>query len=192
MPLLLRHWNVGVLPTRSFWVVFRARQIAPNSETFCRAWAFFDGVSFDEIEARVDCAVRLSETARGVALSALGQHLDMAPEYFHMDRAEAAKRARLEEQDAYGLRLRAPTVRALPAQWKGKRYLRLEKEGDPRAALKAETRERERWGRKVVALLVESRLPFGLDLETRSVEWTSVEAMRCLKRLRAASLRKRV
>jgi hypothetical protein len=55
----------------------------------------FDGVAFDEIEARVDCAVRLSETARGVALSALGQHLDMAPEYFHMDRAEAAKRARI-------------------------------------------------------------------------------------------------
>ena len=88
----------------------------------------FGGVAFDEIEARVDCAVRLSETARGVALSALGQHLDIAPEYFHMDRAEAAKRARLEEQDASRLRLRAPTVRALPTQWKGKRYLRLEKE----------------------------------------------------------------
>ena len=82
-----------------------------------------DDVPNDETEARIDCAVRLSETASGVALTALGQHFDMAPEYFHMDRAEAAKRARLEEQDASRLRLRAPMVRALPTQWLGKRYL---------------------------------------------------------------------
>ena len=33
---------------------------------------------------------------------------------------------------------------------------------------------------------------FRLDLEARSVDWASVEAIRCLKGLRAASLRKRV
>ena len=84
------------------------------------------------------------------------------------------------------------TLRTLPTQWKGKRYLRLEKAGDPRAAHKAESKERERWGRKVIALLIEAPLPCGLDLEARNVDWSSVEAMRCLKGLRAASLRKRV
>ena len=125
-------------------------------------------------------------------MTALRQHSSMPPEYFHMGRAENAKRARLEELDASRLRLRTTALRTLPTTWKGKRYLRLEKAGDPRAALKAEAKEWDRWGCKVVALLIEARLPLGSDLEARNVDWASVEAMRCLKGLRAASLRKRV
>ena len=125
-------------------------------------------------------------------MTALRQHFSMSPEYFHMDRPETAKRARLEELDASRLRLRTTALRTLPTQWKGKRYLGLEKARDPQAALKAEAKERDRSGRKVVALLVEARLPFGLDFEARNVDWASVEAMRCLKGLHAASLRKRV
>ena len=50
-----------------------------------------DDLPPDLISARLDGAVRLSETVRGVAMTALRHHFSMLPEYFHMDRAEAAK-----------------------------------------------------------------------------------------------------
>ena len=149
-----------------------------------------DDVPNDVISARLDCTVPLSERAKGIALTALRQPPSMPPEYFHMDRAEAAKKARFEELDASRLRLRAPILLALPTQWKGKRFFRLKKTGDPRAHL------RPRPGSESVGAarssLCSLSLVFLSDLETRSVEWTSVEAMSCPKGLRAASLRKRV
>ena len=79
----------------------------------------FDDLPPDVISACLDGAVRLSETARGVTITALREHFIMPPEYFHMGRAEAAKRAGLKELDASRLRLRTTTLRALPSQWKG-------------------------------------------------------------------------
>ena len=54
----------------------------------------FDDVPPDVISARLDGAVRLSETARGVAMTALRQHFSMPPDYFHMD----GRRLRREQE----------------------------------------------------------------------------------------------
>ena len=83
------------------------------------------------------------------------------------EKAESAKRARYEEQERDLARLVSAAVQSLPTHWKGRRYLRLEKVGDPKAAQKADDRERERWGRKVIEILVNLRLAFGLELEAK-------------------------
>ena len=69
--------------------------------------------------------------------------------------------------------------------------MRAEATGDEHARRKAEDRERDKWARRVFRILVEARLPFGVEASEKGWDHLSPEAGRCLRGLRAATLRKR-
>ena len=64
--------------------------------------------------------------------------------------------------------------------------------GDEKARAKAEDAERTRWAKKVFSLLTEAALPFGTEAEHKGWSFDSPEATRCLRGLRATTLKKRV
>ena len=104
----------------------------------------------------------------------------------------AAKRARNQQREELLTRLGAPGVLGLPTGWRGKAYRRQEEAGDDAGRQKAETKEREKWGREVIQIILNADLPFGMELRARGLGAHSPEAARCLRGLRANSLRKRV
>ena len=89
-------------------------------------------------------------------------------------------------------RLKHAKVCDLPATWRGKRYRRAEAAGDTKAQQKAEEKERLLWAKKVVDLLVEAKLPFGVEVSKRNLAPDSAETSRCLRGLRGSSLKKRL
>jgi hypothetical protein len=108
-----------------------------------------------------------------------------------MDAAEQRQKRRAEAESMQLSKLQAKAALAKPVEWKGKRYHRAELEGDEAGAKRAEQRNRERWARKVIGIMVEADLPFGQEFKARDWSVTSPEAGRCLRGLRAATLKKR-
>ena len=109
-----------------------------------------------------------------------------------VDLADFTRREKEALDRAHRDRLTARWAQRKPAEWRSRRYRRAEAEGDDNARRKAETQERERWAKKVVATLVAADLPFGRLLQEKGWDPLSPEASRCLRGLRATSLRKRI
>ena len=105
-----------------------------------------------------------------------------------------SKRQRLDQEVAKTFTKLATAQPAfdLPAVWRGKHYRRAEQAGDERAQQAAEEKERARWGKRLIQLLVEAQLPFGIEVQARGLDHSSREAFRCLRGLRPNTLRKRV
>ena len=104
---------------------------------------------------------------------------------------QAKKKARTSATSAQLQRLSAAHVQAKPAEWKGKTYHRAEEAGDETGRRKAEVKEREKQARRIFKILMDAQLPFALEAETQGWHALSPEAGRCLRGLRAATLRKR-
>ena len=75
--------------------------------------------------------------------------------------------------------------------WRGKSYRRAEAAGDEKGRERAEEKERAKWAGRLLELLKEARLPFGLELEERGLDPTGLEASRCLRGARWTTLKKR-
>ena len=88
-------------------------------------------------------------------------------------------------------KLQKPAVLDKPVEWKGRRYRRAELAGDDKARKKAEQRSREKWAQRILEILVQSGMPFGCEYVSKGWGPSSPEALRCLRGLRPASLKKR-
>ena len=108
-----------------------------------------------------------------------------------LDLARDKKRQKLEETELKLTKLRANAALQKPSSWKSTAYRRAELAGDDKGKQKAEEKERARWGRRVMEILISAGLPFGQELTARGWELDSPEASRCLRGLRAATLKKR-
>lgn len=108
-----------------------------------------------------------------------------------LDRAAEAKRQRLGEQELLQAKARAPGVLSKPTAWRSRAYRRADEAGDPQARKRAEERERNKWAKKVVGILVEADVPFGQEVREKGWDPLSPEASRCLRGLRASTLKKR-
>ena len=86
-------------------------------------------------------------------------------------------------------KLRVKNLDKKPVEWVSRKYRRLELCGDEAATRKAESAERAKWATKIFQILADAKLPMGIELED---ELDGPLAGRCLRGLRANSLRKRV
>ena len=141
---------------------------------------------------RVDRAMELQDVAlemgRAWACAQAGLHDFQVA----LDLDRVAKRAKLEKIEEKIAKQRGASLLKLPAVWKGKAYRRAVDAGDAKAQQRAEAKERARWSRRVVEIVVQSGLPFGQEVEREGYEWAGPEASRCLQGLRASTLKKRV
>ena len=161
-------------------------------EVFLRMGFFRDDIGDGEREFRLNELQQLAEAARAPA-RAWARNMAQIPDVqLGVDEAHRRRQGREEEIERDLKRLRSPAVLDLPTTWRGKRYTRAETAGDPKARQNAEDQERARWGRKVVALLLESGLPLGQELRARGLGADAPEASRCLRGLRWTTLKKRV
>ena len=142
-------------------------------------------------EEEVDMCMNLISAARPVGrdwVERAARLPDLALAIFESDRE---KKRKSEEVDELLSKLQRPEVLAKPIEWKGRRYRRAELAGDERARKKAEQRARDKASKRVVEILVESGLPFGLEYAQKGWSLSSPEAARCLKGLRPTTLKKR-
>ena len=140
---------------------------------------------------RLGWCLTLRDRARGVGETwASGQatrrDLEVA-----LDLAAEAKRQRLGEQEQLKARVRAPGVHSKPTAWRSRAYRRADEAGDPQARKREEEQERIRWAKKVVSILVKVGVPFGQELQEKGGHPLSPEASRCLRGLRASTLKKK-
>ena len=140
---------------------------------------------------QVAACVALRAAARGSGDSWVDGQASKSSLEVALDLGQAEKRRRLDEEDRTRLRLQDAQVLQKPASWRSTAYRRAEQAGDSKAQQKAETRERQRWGRRVVEILVASGLPFGVEVKQKDWAHGSPEASRCLRGLRANTLKKR-
>jgi len=168
-------------------------EVAADKAQLRQMFDAFNLLEVDDQEAadRLDLGLDLAAAARVAARSWQVATAQIPNEQLSLDAVQAAKRTRVEKVEADLAKLATKEVLAAPALWRGKVYRRLEQAGDPNARQKAEKQEREKWGRKVVGLLVEAGLPFGREVQSKDFEHGSPEAFRCLRGLRASTLRKR-
>ena len=109
-----------------------------------------------------------------------------------IDAAHARNVRATEQEESKLSKLRVKDVEKKPVEWVSRKYCRVEISGDETAKRKAEVAERARWAAKVFQILAEAKLPLGIELEDTGMELDGPVAGRCLRGLRAASLRKRV
>ena len=89
-------------------------------------------------------------------------------------------------------KLRVKNLDKKPVECVSRKYRRLELSGGEAAKRKAETAERAKWATKIFQILADAKLPMGIELEDTGMELDGPLAGRCLRGLRANSLRKRV
>ena len=148
-------------------------------------------VDAPSVTARIDGAQRLFRAARGIGASWGRAFANMSSVQVTLDMDFENKRQRCEEQHAAYARAQAAHAFDLPTEWRGKRYRRREAAGDAAGREKAEEADRKRWGREVLRILLETDLPFAKELKERGLGYDSLEAISCLRALRANTLRKR-
>ena len=146
----------------------------------------------EERATRIRQCLDLQRAARVPQRSWISQMANMPGCQVSLDLEQAEKRRKLVERETTHTRLALAASSGAPTEWRGKTYRRLEAADDPNARAKAEKTERLKWGTEVVRLLVEAQLPFGLEVEQKGYQTNGAEAFRCLRGLRAPTLRKRV
>ena len=144
-----------------------------------------------ELSDRLDAGLALHAAAVGAASDWGRQLAGLSDLQYNLDAGQAPKRARLDREEVALKRLQSPAAQLLPAVWRGKAYRRAELAGDEKGRERAEDAAREKWARKLVELLTEARLPFGLEILERELDPLGVEASRCLRGARWTSLKKR-
>ena len=141
---------------------------------------------------RLSAAVTLAVASVGAAGTWADNMANVSDLQLNVDRALARKRLSEEKVENELKRLKSTMAQQLPAVWRGKRYHRAEQAGDPKGQQRAEDKARLRWGKRVVEILVEARLPFGLEVQQRNLTPGANETTRCLRGLRWTTLKKRV
>ena len=146
----------------------------------------------DDAESRADFCVALQQAARPVVSDWASSVASLSDLQVSMDVSRLErKRAALSDAQCDS-RAKAVRVHAKPAVWHGKANHRAEKAGDENARKRAEASERERWAVKVVKILINAQLPFGIEIRDKGWGPLGHEAGRFFRGLRAATLRKRV
>ena len=145
----------------------------------------------DENMARLETALRLQAAARGVGEDWTNQMARVRPLDLAVEQDRMEKRAKVSEDAQTLERLRVEHAHSKPAVWRGVAYRRAEAIGDDKARKRAEEKDREKWARKTVRVLTSADLPFGKEILANGWDALSPEASRCLRGLRAASLRKK-
>ena len=103
-------------------------------------------------------------------------------------------RRQREEKSAQAERTAALAehLAAMPGQWRGKAYRRVETPLNPAEREEAEAKKAERWSKEVLGILVEAGLPFAESAKRSRGGLGSTASLRCCRGLRANTLKKRV
>ena len=145
----------------------------------------------EDVTIRLDHAEALAGASGAIARGWADSLSQVSTVQINLDHEMARKRARAEREDTAFKKLADPSVGQLPAVWRGKAYRRVEATGDEKAQERAETKEREKWAGRLIDLLLEAQLPFGLEVEQRGLDPKGLEASRCLRGTRWTSIKKR-
>ena len=108
-----------------------------------------------------------------------------------VDISQEAKKRRLAAEIIDLAKARASRVFAKPVIWGSRIYRRAEATGDAQARKRAEEADRNRWAKRVVKIIVDAGLPFGVEIVDKGWDSLSPDAGRCLRGLRASTLKKR-
>ena len=126
---------------------------------------------------RLSDAVKLAKAAAPAVATWVEQLAQVSDLQLNVDSSLARKRRHEEESQNDLKRLKESKAFKLPAVWKGKKYHRKEALADPKAQQNEEEKQRRKWGKRVVEILLEARLPFGLEVASRGLQAGAPETL---------------
>ena len=114
-------------------------------------------------DAPVDVCDKLRRTARAVGEEWTDRLSRMSDLQISSDIAQTEKRRRVEVEGRHLARAKAKRLYAKPGEWHGKAQHRVETTGDEHVRKDAEQKERKKWAKKILRILVDAELPFGAE-----------------------------
>ena len=149
-------------------------------------------VEGEEQTLRLDLAQGLIEVAGEIAGRWVVQMASVLGIQVSLDHALAAKRAKHDAHERKMARLCSVAVLAIPAEWRGETYRRVEQARGEHARRRAEEKERARAAKDVYTILEEANVPLAQDLQTKGRSFERPDGARVLQGLRGATLNKRL
>ena len=134
-----------------------------------------------DLTEQLDGAERLQKAARPVGAEWTERTARISNANLAAEVSVASRKRKTLQDDQDLQRLCAPGLLLKPTEWRGKKYRRVEVANDENGRRKAEQAERDKWARKVIAIIVQARLPFGIEIHDKGIDALSPEAGRCLR-----------